>query len=41
MKLMQETQKLAGPLAEQYLKLDGNALKARVLEVVVYYIHTS
>ena len=41
MKLMQETRELAGPLIEQDVKMDGNALKTNVLEVVVYYIHTS
>ena len=41
MKLMQETRELTGPFIEQDLKMNGDSLKANVLEVVVYYIHTS
>ena len=41
MKLMQAARQLAGPLVEEDLKMNGNALKANVMEIVVYYIHTS
>lgn len=38
MKLMQETEQVAGPLIERDLEMDGNSLKANILTIVIFFI---